>query len=118
MRPKRLFTPLGILLVSTFLVLIPAGPALAASITVNTLDDELNSDGDCALRVGGQSRRWREGEPFVFDDTVEHEAWNNTGGTRTVLLFDFLRPGRTMADLDEPPPEVAAALHRRTDSQR
>jgi beta-hydroxylase len=74
-------------------------------------------DGDCALRVGTQTRRWTEGGLFVFDDTVEHEAWNRTASTRTVLLFDFLRPGRTMDELDEPPPEVAALLHRRTEIQ-
>jgi beta-hydroxylase len=57
--------------------------------------------------------RWDEGGPLVFDDTVEHEAWNYSADTRTVLLFDFLRPGRTMDEFDEMPPEVAAALHRR-----
>jgi beta-hydroxylase len=71
-------------------------------------------DGDCALRVGVETRRWSEGGVAVFDDTVEHEAWNRTAGTRTVLLFDFLRPGRTMDDLDELPPDVAAALQHRT----
>lgn len=69
--------------------------------------------GDCALKVGTQVRHWSEGAVAVFDDTVVHEAWNRTPGTRTVLLFDFLRPGRTMADLDEPPPEVAAMMRNR-----
>jgi aspartyl/asparaginyl beta-hydroxylase (cupin superfamily) len=73
-------------------------------------------EGECALRVGSQVRPWQEGGLFVFDDTVEHEAWNYCADTRTVLLFDFLRPGRTMDELDELPPEVAAALHRRTES--
>ncbi|WP_426503786.1 aspartyl/asparaginyl beta-hydroxylase domain-containing protein [Dactylosporangium sp. McL0621] len=69
--------------------------------------------GECALRVGGQTRTWTEGETLVFDDTAEHEAWNYTDGVRIVLLFDFLRPGRTLDEMDELPPEVAAALHRR-----
>nr|BFE57097.1 aspartyl/asparaginyl beta-hydroxylase domain-containing protein [Dactylosporangium thailandense] len=69
--------------------------------------------GECGLRVGGETRAWREGETFVFDDTAEHEAWNYAEGPRTVLLFDFLRPGRTMDEVDEMPPEVAAALRRR-----
>jgi aspartyl/asparaginyl beta-hydroxylase (cupin superfamily) len=72
-------------------------------------------DGDCALRVGTQTRRWQEGDLFVFDDTVNHEAWNRTTGTRTVLLFDFLRPGRSMDELDEVPAEVAARVRRRTE---
>jgi beta-hydroxylase len=46
----------------------------------------------CALRVGGETRSWQEGKTFVFDDTVEHEAWNRSAEARTVLLLDFLRP--------------------------
>jgi aspartyl/asparaginyl beta-hydroxylase (cupin superfamily) len=75
-------------------------------------------DGDCALRVGSQTRPWREGGLFVFDDTVDHEAWNYSTSTRTVLLFDFLRPGRTLEELDDLPPEVAAAVRRRTENQQ
>lgn len=75
-------------------------------------------DGDCALRVGSQIRPWREGESFVFDDTVDHEAWNCSASTRTVLLVDFLRPGWTMDEFDELPPDVAAVVHRRTRDQR
>ncbi|MFG3701739.1 aspartyl/asparaginyl beta-hydroxylase domain-containing protein [Micromonospora sp. NPDC047620] len=66
------------------------------------------------LGVGNQTRRWHEGSIFVFDDTVEHEAWNRTGETRTVLLFDFLRPGQSMDQLDDLPPEVATHLQNRT----
>ncbi|GAA3268567.1 aspartyl/asparaginyl beta-hydroxylase domain-containing protein [Dactylosporangium vinaceum] len=75
-------------------------------------------DGDCALRVGSQTRLWREGDLLVFDDTVVHEAWNYSAHTRTVLLFDFLRPGRTTDQADELPPEVAAAVRRRTRDQK
>jgi ornithine lipid ester-linked acyl 2-hydroxylase len=45
--------------------------------------------GDCALRVAGETRRWRQGEPLIFDDRLEHEAWNETASARVVLLFDF-----------------------------
>jgi beta-hydroxylase len=51
--------------------------------------------GDCALRVGDATQTWREGECFVFDDTVEHEAWNRSDRARVVLLLDFVRPGGT-----------------------
>jgi aspartate beta-hydroxylase len=37
-------------------------------------------------------RDWVEGKAWVFDDTIEHEAWNSTGGTRVILLFDIWRP--------------------------
>jgi aspartyl/asparaginyl beta-hydroxylase (cupin superfamily)/Flp pilus assembly protein TadD len=46
----------------------------------------------CAFRVGNETRVWREGECFAFDDTVEHEAWNRGAGTRTVLIFDVWNP--------------------------
>lgn len=48
-----------------------------------------------ALRVGNYQREWREGEAFVFDDSVEHEAWNHSAQPRVVLLFDVWRPELT-----------------------
>lgn len=48
--------------------------------------------GDCALRVGNEVREWREGEALIFDDSFEHEAWNRSGSTRVVLLFEIWRP--------------------------
>jgi beta-hydroxylase len=47
---------------------------------------------DCAIRVGSETKSWREGESIVFDDSVEHEAWNRSDKGRTVLLCDFLNP--------------------------
>jgi len=46
----------------------------------------------CGFRVGGQTRNWREGEAFVFDDTIEHEAWNNSSEDRAVLILDCWNP--------------------------
>lgn len=46
---------------------------------------------DCALRVGDETRSWKEGEVMIFDDTVEHEAWNRSDSVRVVLLLDFLK---------------------------
>ena len=45
----------------------------------------------CGLRVGAETRYWREGECLVFDDTFEHEAWNESETDRVVLLLDFLK---------------------------
>ena len=46
--------------------------------------------------------RWAEGETLVFDDTYQHEVWNDTDGTRVVLLIQFERPlrnpGKWIAD--------------------
>lgn len=46
----------------------------------------------CRIRVGDDVHRWREGESVVFDDTYEHEVWNDTDQERVVLFVDFLRP--------------------------
>jgi len=50
---------------------------------------------NCGLRVGNETRTWRSGEVVVFDDTIEHEAWNGSQELRAVLLFDVWRPERT-----------------------
>ena len=46
----------------------------------------------CGFRVGGETRQWHEGELLVFDDTVEHEAWNDSDRDRIILIFDVWRP--------------------------
>lgn len=47
---------------------------------------------ECSFRVGGETREWREGEAFAFDDTIEHEAWNRSGEDRAVLILDTWNP--------------------------
>lgn len=47
---------------------------------------------DCALRVGGETRPWKEGEALIFDDSFEHEAWNRSNQRRVILLFEIWRP--------------------------
>jgi ornithine lipid ester-linked acyl 2-hydroxylase len=44
---------------------------------------------DCGFRVGAETRRWEAGTAFVFDDTIEHEAWNDSGELRVVFIFDL-----------------------------
>lgn len=46
----------------------------------------------CRFRVGNEVREWEEGRLFIFDDTIEHEAWNDSGEDRVVLIFDIWRP--------------------------
>jgi aspartyl/asparaginyl beta-hydroxylase (cupin superfamily) len=46
----------------------------------------------CSFRVGGETREWREGEAFAFDDTIEHEAWNRSDQDRAVLILDCWNP--------------------------
>lgn len=68
----------------------------------------------CTFRVGGETRPWVEGEAFVFDDTIEHEAHNRSDQDRAVLIFDVWNP-----HLSEPERamictmyEVTGSLHR------
>jgi aspartate beta-hydroxylase len=56
--------------------------------------------GDCALRVGNDTREFVEGSAWVFDDTIEHEAWNNSGAQRIVLLMDIWNPFLTLTERD------------------
>ena len=48
-------------------------------------------EGDCAIRVGETIYNWEPGKAFVFDDRIQHEAWNLTEGSRYVLLVDFVK---------------------------
>ena len=55
----------------------------------------------CIFRVGNEVREWREGKLFIFDDTIEHEAWNDSGEDRVVLIFDVWRPELSARERDE-----------------
>ncbi|HEY1560819.1 MAG TPA: aspartyl/asparaginyl beta-hydroxylase domain-containing protein [Caulobacteraceae bacterium] len=49
----------------------------------------------CGLRVGSETRSWIPGQALIFDDSIEHEAWNESSEPRVVLLFDIWRPELT-----------------------
>jgi aspartyl/asparaginyl beta-hydroxylase (cupin superfamily) len=46
----------------------------------------------CSYRVGYDWRRWHVGETLIFDDTIEHEARNDSDELRVVLIFDLWNP--------------------------
>jgi aspartate beta-hydroxylase len=50
----------------------------------------------CGFRVGGETREWVEGQAFAFDDTIEHEAWNNSDQPRVILILDVWNPHLTV----------------------
>jgi aspartyl/asparaginyl beta-hydroxylase (cupin superfamily) len=52
----------------------------------------------CRLRVGNETREWVEGKAWVFDDSIEHEAWNDSTETRVILLFEIWRPELSEAE--------------------
>jgi aspartyl/asparaginyl beta-hydroxylase (cupin superfamily) len=59
----------------------------------------------CWFRVGAETRYWKRGEAFVFDDTIEHEALNPSGELRVVFIFDLWHP-----DLSDVEREAVSAL--------
>ncbi len=48
----------------------------------------------CRIRIADQLHTWQEGRCLVFDDTYNHQVWNDTDGYRVVLFVDFARPLR------------------------
>jgi aspartyl/asparaginyl beta-hydroxylase (cupin superfamily) len=53
------------------------------------------------MRVGSETRPWTEGKACVFDDSIEHEAWNsNLERLRVVLIFDVWRPELSEVERD------------------
>ena len=54
----------------------------------------------CRFRVGGETREWRVGTAWVFDDTIEHEAWNDSDTARAILIFDVWNPELTQLECD------------------
>ena len=49
-------------------------------------------EGGSRIRVGNDVRAWREGKSLIFDDSNEHEVWNDCNSHRVVLFVDFVRP--------------------------
>ena len=52
----------------------------------------------CRFRVGNETREWKRGHAWVFDDTVEHEAINDSEHDRIVLIFDIEQPAISAAE--------------------
>lgn len=67
----------------------------------------------CVFRVGNEERAWREGEAWVFDDTIEHDAFNGSDKIRVVLIFDVWRP-----ELSEEERRLVAAMLEAIDAYK
>jgi len=52
----------------------------------------------CRFRVGSETREWQPGKAWVFDDTIEHEAWNESDLPRAILIFDTWHPALTLGE--------------------
>ena len=55
----------------------------------------------CRFRVGNDVREWQEGKMMIFDDTIEHEAWNDSREDRFVMIFDIWRPELSAQEREE-----------------
>jgi aspartyl/asparaginyl beta-hydroxylase (cupin superfamily) len=52
----------------------------------------------CRFRVGNEVREWKYGKAWVFDDTIEHEAWNDSDTPRVIMMIDIWNPYLTPAE--------------------
>jgi aspartyl/asparaginyl beta-hydroxylase (cupin superfamily) len=52
----------------------------------------------CRFRVGNEIREWKYGRAWVFDDTIEHEAWNDSDEIRVIMMIDIWNPHLTAAE--------------------
>lgn len=46
--------------------------------------------GDLGLQVEDHVFTWANGEVFLFDDTLEHFAWNRSDKERSILMIDII----------------------------
>jgi ornithine lipid ester-linked acyl 2-hydroxylase len=63
-----------------------------SNVTLNCHLGLVVPEGDCAIRVGAETRHWEEGKCLIFDTSYEHEVWNFTKQPRIVLQITFFRP--------------------------
>jgi aspartyl/asparaginyl beta-hydroxylase (cupin superfamily) len=50
------------------------------------------------IRIGNGIHQWSEGGCLLFDDSFQHEVWNDTDKDRLVLIIDFWHPDLTEAE--------------------
>jgi aspartyl/asparaginyl beta-hydroxylase (cupin superfamily) len=65
--------------------------------------------GKCWFRVGAETRDFETGKAWVFDDTIEHEAQNETDQLRVILIFDLWHPDLSPAEREAIAATVSAA---------
>jgi aspartyl/asparaginyl beta-hydroxylase (cupin superfamily) len=73
-------------------------PHTGSSNTRLTVHIPLIIQPDCGFRVGSDVRIWEVGKALIFDDTIEHEAWNDSDQPRVVMIFDIWNPLLTPAE--------------------
>ncbi len=51
--------------------------------------------GDARLRIGDSHVKLKRGEVLIWDDSFQHESWNDASSSRTTLIFDIWHPETT-----------------------
>merc|ERR1719206_302352 len=51
----------------------------------------------CGMRIGDKEVAWKEAEIMIFDDSFEHEVWNNGTEERTIFILDIYHPDLTIS---------------------
>jgi aspartyl/asparaginyl beta-hydroxylase (cupin superfamily) len=74
----------------------------------------VSTDNPPSLRVGTEYHTWSEGRPILIDDTFDHQVYNESTGTRIMLIIDVLRPLNPALDLLN---RVCLRLKRRWSAQ-
>jgi aspartyl/asparaginyl beta-hydroxylase (cupin superfamily) len=69
---------------------------------------ELSPSGN-RIRIGDTLYSWKVGEILIFDDSFEHEVWNDSQARRVVLIFDIFHP-----DLSDDEVQFLSAFEHRT----
>lgn len=55
---------------------------------------------NCFIRVGEETRSWKQDKCIVFDDSFEHEVYNNSNERRVVLIVDMLHHDLSQQEID------------------
>jgi aspartyl/asparaginyl beta-hydroxylase (cupin superfamily) len=75
-------------------------PYTGATNTRLTVHLPLVAQPGCRFRVGSETRAWQPGKAWVFDETIEHEAANDSDAPQAILVFDIWNPYLTAAERD------------------
>ncbi|OWY60295.1 hypothetical protein B7486_69945, partial [cyanobacterium TDX16] len=73
-------------------------------------------EGDCRIRIADEVLPWREGEGILFNESAEHEVWNDSDGTRVLLnlgaRIPLPFPARALNRVTQQAYRFSPALHR------
>jgi beta-hydroxylase len=65
----------------------PLRVTLRVLYNINTIADR-----NVYIKVGNQTNYWQDNKLFIFDDTLQHQSFNESDDVRYCLFVDILRP--------------------------